>query len=640
MEQFDGCSVIFHNILEWYSPTENISCNFSLKTSIDSKEQTDCFVAIFHVGWDSLVANITRRSFSLCETLSENNFQVDFPSAELPKNNPDEFYQFCFYNVNSEVVYGASCPFQICSRGDEPFIVCGKSPRDKPESSTKNGINLSSWMEENIEINEEDDFATVMVVKKNQMEKNLSKFKIENESLQKCNDNLKNQFEKSDLESTRQRQEIEISKKKIVLLETNNEESQKVINHLNEQMKHMKEDITTNYEEKIREMTVERDTLESDRAKAHLEIGILSKDLQDEKQKFNTKLSNLTNELVLEKKSSQLLKNQHQSAMEKLGQTQNAYCKDLEEAKQLQMELNKLEFQIKSEKDKNVTMTFEYERLTKLLEETQQELKDKENDMTSIQISLRENVEVMKGELKDSEELLKTLTTQNIELSEKESALTNTNKELKERIQELEQEFEGVCKMKTEEFEKLTSEIERQAELIHESNSQVHTLELKLDEKNNKITEMENDFEEERGQTEIIMEELRSKVEELQENQVAEADEETNKPKSSTMTKSEGSYYALQVAYNFIQKQLKQFKTENEELRRAFQQGASPPGESQKNTSTMAKENSELKLRLEFGKQAFEEKFKECEQLKTNLKTSKNRSSISSQPTSYNVSVE
>ena len=636
MEHFDGCSVIFHNILEWYSPTENISCNFSLKTLINSEEQVDCFVAIFHVGWDSLEANITKRSFSLCENLSEKNYQVVFPPNELPQHNPDEFYQFCFYNIKSEVVYGASCPFQICSRGDEPFIVCAASPRER-QTENKSDISMSTWMAENsIEINEEEDFATVMVVKKNQTEENLLKFKLENEILCKSNESLKNEFEKSAFEINRLKHEIEIRSKNITLLEKSIQESEKIINHLNEQMKRMKEEIITDYEAKIGEMNTERDSLESDRAKAHLEIDILRNELKEKEKCFNSEIVQVKNELALEKQSYKLMQDQHQSTMERLGQTENAYGEGMEEAKHLQMKLNEVELQIKSEKEKNMSISFDLENLTKTFEETKEEHKLKETDMKNIQNNLKEECNVMKEELTRYLQIIETLTTENSESKQKETALSRVNTDLNGRIQELEHQFEEVCKLKTEEFNKLTAEIERQAELIHESNSQLHILEMQLDEKNKQVVEMKNDFQEERGQTEIILEELRSKVEELQENQVVEQ-AETNKPKPSTMTKSEGSYYALQVAYNFVQKQLKQFKTENEELRK-MTQGASALKDLNKSEDTISKENTDLKLRLEYGKQAFEKKFKECEKLKSDLKTSKKRSSLLSEPSKFDVS--
>ena len=641
MEQNDGCLVIFHNILEWYSPAENVSCNFSIKTSIDSQELVDCFVAIFHVGWDSLDANITRRSFSLCESLSENNYQVDFPPNELPQHNPDEFYQFCFYNIKSEVVYGASCPFQICSRGDEPFIVCAVSPTANAngtrQSESKNGeISISTWCRENsFEINEEEDFATVMVVKKSQMEENLTQCKLENETLSKTNENLQNQFEKSDLEISKLKEEIEIRSKKIILLEDSVKESEKIINHLNEQMKQMKKEIITDYDTKITEMNAERDSLESDRAKANLEMDILRNELKEKEKKFNLEISHLNNELALEKQSCKLMKEQHQNVIERLGQAENAYGKDMEEAKNLQMKLHEVELQFKSEKEKNLSLSFDFENLEKTFEEAKKDYQSKEAELVNKQNNLREECNVMKEGMSHHQQVIEYLTAQNEELKQKEASISKTNAELYERIQELENQFEEVCKLKTEEFEKLTAEIERQAELIHKSNSQIHLMEQQLDEKNKKCLEMENDFKEERGQTEIILEELRSKVEELQEEQVEEQTE-TNKPRPSTMTKSEGSYYALQVAYNFVQKQLKQFKSENEELRKVAQTSNT----ANKSDDEIVKENNELKLRLNLGKQAFDVKLQECEKLKADLKSSKKRPSVSStsEPNKFDVS--
>ena len=327
-------------------------------------------------------------------------------------------------------MYGASCPFQICSRGDEPFIVCAVSPRASDVNTTgvnKSGdISVSTWYEENnIEINEDEEFATVMVVKKNQMEENISQFKLENETLSKTNENLQNQFEKSDLEINKLKQEIEIRSKNIILLEASLKESEKIINHLNEQMKQMKKEIIHDYDVKIIQMNAERDSLESDRAKAHLEMDILRNELKEKEKKFDLEISHLNNELSLEKQSCKLMKDQHQNVMERLGQTENAYGKDMEEAKNLQMKLNEVELQVKAEKEKNLSLSFDFENLVKAFEEAKKEHQLKEADLVNIQNNLREECNVMKEEMSHHQEVIENLTAENEEFSAVRFSMTS-----------------------------------------------------------------------------------------------------------------------------------------------------------------------------------------------------------------------
>lgn len=154
----------------------------------------------------------------------------------------------------------------------------------------------------------------------------------------------------------------------------------------------------------------------------------------------------------------------------------------------------------------------------------------------------------------------------------------------------------------------MTIKTEQQAELICEGNDHIERIEKDLEEKKAEILIFSNTSE---NQNEV-MEDLRCKVEELQEQLESQQD---IRP---TSNKAEGSYYALQVAYGFIQKQLKQFKSENEELRKTRPQEGSLSVQEGAGEH-LQKENSDLKLRLKFGKQAFETKFKECEKLKGEL---------------------
>ena len=107
---FEGCSVIFRNVKEYYSAEDEITCAFSVKENNVLQEASDsCYIGLFHVGWDSLTSCVAKKKFSCSEKTSHRSFFVTFLANEIPESNIDEFYQFCFYNINTEVVFGASC---------------------------------------------------------------------------------------------------------------------------------------------------------------------------------------------------------------------------------------------------------------------------------------------------------------------------------------------------------------------------------------------------------------------------------------------------------------------------------------------------------------------------------------------------
>eukprot|EP00111_Clytia_hemisphaerica_P004065 TCONS_00011652-protein len=640
---FEGCAVIFHNVVEWYKPTENVACYFSMKdnVSIDTEEQPHCFVAIFPVGWDNLEANITRKNFTLIEAVSDKSFQIEFLENELPANNPDEFYQFCFYNIKTEVVYGASCPFQICNRSDsEPFIVCSNgSPRSETDrsSKTETSNSMNTWVDENnIEITEsEDDFTTVMVTKKAaHLKEDLTKAKLQTEELLRSNESMKTQSKHTVTEINRLNQDIDLGEKKVALLEENVKENEKVINHLNGKMRNMKEELIAEHNAKVAELSKEMEALNSGRAKALLENNIMTSEFKNKEESLLDEIAHLKITLEIEKSSCKLLEDVHKNVLEKFSKIKNEHGKDLEEAKLIQIKLVEVESQIKIEKQKNITLLNDFENLTASHEQLKTLAEKKEAEFQEIKNSLREELALMTTQM---QEHIDKLSNELAESKQKEQELEQINNESQERMKELEPQIEEICRLKAEEIERLNDEIKRQADLLHESNSQLHNIQLQMDEKTNQMLELEMNFKEKEEQTELIMEDLRSKVEELQENQIEET--KSKSPKPSTMTKSEGSYYALQVAYNFIQKQLKQFKAENEELRKMnhmnLPSDIKDVGVSD-NPDAVVKENSELKLRLQFGKKAFETQFKENSKLKSELKTLKRSTSTKDSAESFN----
>lgn len=623
---FNGCSIIFHNVLEWYEPEKPILCQFSMKDDASrvSKQENDCYVGVFHVGWDSLAANITKKSFSLIETVSDKLFQVYFEGEELPDANPDEFYQFCFYNVNSEVVFGASCPFQICDKGDaiEPFVVCNDNGLFSPRRDGDSKESMSDWMKENnIEIADDDDdeFGTVMVVKKSdKVEEGLSKFQKENEYLLKQVEAFKEESEKSSIHVNCIQSESCAKDQRIAILEEIVNESEKVINHLNNRIKDIKSKMEQEHEIKMQELAVEKENLESSRAKAHFEYNLMKSEFKDKENKLSNEIVTLRNALDFEKNSCKLLENEHQTILEKFGQIKDAHGKEIEETKQMEAKIVETMSLLKVEKQKNVGLLNEMDNLHGAVELVKTEMASKISEFETKEEILKQEIEFLKDELEKVQAEYNSLHTSYISMKTKENNLTEAIEQAKIEKSDLEMQLQKICQVKTSEIEDLTKKNEEQADLIRENNSQLESLLSKIDIKDDEIIKMNYLIECKEEETKHTMEELKIKIEQLQAQLEIEKE-----PKPVSMTKSEGSYYALQVAYSFIQKQLKQFKAENEELRKLTKSSQNSTGK-----RNVLKENEELKLRLQFGKQAFENQFKECEKAKNELKSFKRSLSV------------
>lgn len=623
---FNGCSIIFHNVLEWYEPDKLILCQFSMKDDAlrVSKQENDCYVGVFHVGWDSLAANITKKSFSLIETVSEKLFQVRFEGEELPDANSDEFYQFCFYNVKSEVVFGASCPFQICDRGDaiEPFVVCTDDGFLSPRREGESKESMNDWMKENnIEIADDDDeeFGTIMVVKKSdRVEEGLSKFQKENEYLLQQVEAMKVESEKSLIHVNHIQSESYAKDQRIEILEERVSESEKVINHLNNRIKDIKSDLEQEHDIKIRELAVEKENLESSRAKAHFEYNLMKSEFKDKENKLSNEIVALTNALDIEKNSCKLLENEHRTILEKFGQITDAHGKEIEETKQMEAKIVETMSLLKVEKQKNVGLLNEMDNLHEAVELVKAEMTSKVTEFETKEEILKQEIEILKDQLEKEQGEYNSLRTSYISVKTKENNLTEAIEQAKIEKSDLEMQLQKICQVKTSEIESLTKQIEEQGDLIRENDSQLESLLSKIDEKDDEIIKMKYLIECKEEESKYTMEELKIKVEQLQTQLVIEKE-----PKPVSMTKSEGSYYALQIAYSFIQKQLKQFKAENEELRKLMKSGQNSTGK-----ENVLKENEDLKLRLQFGKQAFENQFKECEKAKTELKSFKRSLSI------------
>ena len=470
---------------------------------------------------------------------------------------------------------------------------------------------------------DDEEFGTVMVVKKSDKEC-LSKIQKENELLLKKTEEMKSKSEKSAFEANRIIHESNAKDQRITILEERIKESEKVVNHLNNRIKEIKSQLEEEHEVKLKALVTEKESLETSRAKALFEINLLRNEFKDKENKLSNEIISLKNALDIEKNSCKLLEDEHHTILQKFGEIKDAHGKEIEETKQIEAKLVETISLLKVEKQKNVGLLNEMDNLHEAVDLTKSEMAFKATEFEDKETRLKQEIESLMEQLQGTQEEYNKLLATFHGIQENKNDMDLVFAEMKAKNTELEQELQDVCQVKTMEIEKLTKKNQNQADLIVQHNTQVELLESKIAEKDEEFVNMKYATECKEEETKHVMEELKLKVEQLQTQLEVQAE-----PKPASMTKSEGSYYALQVAYSFIQKQLKQFKAENEELRKMVKSGRN-----ETTKESIVKENEDLKLRLQFGKQAFESQFKECEKAKSELKTIKR--SISSGKGDYN----
>lgn len=625
MDQFEGCSVIFHNVNEWYSPKNPIRCQFSVKEKSSFEDcASDCFVGVFPVGWDNLLASITKKSFSIVEFIRSNNlYQIEFLDHELPEAYHDEFYQFCFYNMKTEHVYGASCPFQIYDNCDslETFVVCGNTTSLSPKHKAKVPLNGStnqrngredagSWGKD-LDVTDgcDDDLESFMVVTKQvNMKENFDKMKLENELLQKNTQTMKHESEQFTSEIKKLENEAEIRKHDF---DTKLEE----------------------FERKLNKSIKENEQLAAVRTKVNLEKDLLQTDLQtireqEEKIKFENK--ELRNDIlslkqairrleekhnILENENQRLLSN-YQTATEEQGKVQ-------QETKFIEKQLTDAIANLKVEKQKSECLHVELDNVSNAIETLEREKLEmetafnaRENNL-SVQITDLTNLNIaFQNEINEMRRNIASLVNRETQIDLEKTKLKGT-------ITEMEANNLMDQRNCNETIAKLKETVETQAVEIYARENQIEELEEIREDQQNKILKLnyliENEITSKQNENEEIVHELQCTIKDL-ESKLLECQGSVKLPASNSEV---GAFLALQLACRSLEKQLKETKQENRKLKQE-----SHDETNNGDSHPIVKENDELRMRLCMAKKVYEKKHKEWQNLKEELAviTTKNAS--------------
>lgn len=107
VESSDYAQVVFEDVKEVYTNTEDLECVFTLNELLKGDESIE-WVGIYKVGFSSCSEFTAKSSIDI---INDNKGKAIFPVEVLPKED-GEFYQFV-YVTNSKQIRGASVPFQF-----------------------------------------------------------------------------------------------------------------------------------------------------------------------------------------------------------------------------------------------------------------------------------------------------------------------------------------------------------------------------------------------------------------------------------------------------------------------------------------------------------------------------------------------
>lgn len=594
-ESFSGCNVVFKNIKESYYPNETVPCYFLIKElpHLEEEKSEDCFIGLFSVGWDSLSSCKLKKRFLLAEKVSENNFIIEFDSVDTPESSLEDFYQFCFYNAKSEVVYGASCPFQICSLSDvEPFIEANdlKSKLSSSATASESSGNdfeetkSSEWWLKEEEFQESiTDFSSDTVLVHNKttlLEESLTAALTEKAFLHSRLIKLENDFESLENESniTKEANEklnSELSSYKLKIIAHTEQENtlKELLLSAEDSNKHLKQQITTTksnlmseYEKKLSDMGKITEVSEKQERKLQKEIGSLKEEfslLQVEYQKEVTRSKEKLGVLIAKNSKNEDLVDYHKIQYAKLEKDFNARTKHLNE------KIYGLENALKGCKSAN-SKTLQNEL-------NQENLKTANIELEKELQVIRHKFNIKNGE---NEVIISSLQQDNKKVKKENRALAELKKNLALKMEKLEAEI------KQKKSELKSSEVELTTVTLHTQGLKDLTERLKhdLDSEQNKSLE------------------LTAKVKEI-----------------TQITDANGAEHAWKVASVHLKKQVSQFKKEKDRYRKLYNDLLNSSENDKPSDEALIKENNELKTRLCLGKQSYDKVVMECQKLSKQL---------------------
>lgn len=627
-------TVIFHNVKEYYSPGSKINCQFLIKENANLNEPENCYIGIFIVAWDTVDNAIIKKSFQSLELAGTSNsmYDLNFDLGEIPLTliEDDEFYQFCFYNIQSEDVFGASCPFQICHLKEDNMVHIermNESTLDSIVSVNSDDGESSWWFKEGdrpVFVDLEDKDTVLIHSKTTLLENALTKATKEKEDAiiatqQKFEVELK-QF------TVENKVIIEKSEAEIIHLKTLNQSltereslfKQNLIDSQNvvKQMEKFAEENSRKNDILLQNLTQEKDVLVqalSDMESKNLEyIERLKTGLYAKIQSSEDRCDALNNSLIAEKHKLEKMQFDNEDIILNLRKEIKLMgIKENQSIHETSKTLSELQGNLNTEISQKYEYLNEIDKLTQSVTKMSEEnyLKDiviKSEREKLAQLSLQQQEMTTRlGE----ENVKICLEIKNLKLHET-SLVEAHQKELayhRNRIDEIELKAnEEILEFKTE-IEKLNNELNDKINCIN-------MLEAKIRESNENVQHMEA-LKDENMKLSDTVDELTAMLE-----STGHTSHHSSFDSKKNESKEYGSMHALHIANAHMQKQLKSLKKERE-------MHSCQTSNSVSASDSILRENEEFKLRLCMGKKAFDKQFMECQKLRNELNRLKMSSS-------------
>ena len=580
-ESFEGCSVIFHDIKECYSSRELVTCQFSIKEGIEISNLGDCCIGIFPVGWTSPQNCVTQKAFSAAVIVSEKDFKLEFASSETKSSNFDDFFQFCFYNSSNGVIYGASCPFQICDLKDMVSFV---KDHQEEMSKSSNTTQEEWWLDElqqSMDGNDSCDDIVLVHNKTTLLEESLAKAFRDNELLRNRLAAMEREHSElqEDLAIEKQKYKndlSEFSSMKVKIKALQNQEvslkdtikgSEDVIAYLTNQMEAMKSKMAAEYEEKIQcDADMNRKLILSLESKVQ-ENEDLSVELKDCKLDFTMQLSE-TKKFYEEEKKSLL---EEKEKLKSLIQDQTKKYQSLEQ-----------DYKIESETYVGRILALEKALHTKTIANNQSvETELALQKLSTENKKLHEENELFKGKIVEFEQEITNAESKN-------NTLKLDKNHLEEVVSDLQKSF-GISQKEKEEIKQklsvITTEMTSKDMYICSSKETFEVMKNEIQDLNLKITREKK-----------VNKELLEKISNF----------ESQSEKHHSLPEH-GSHHALQVASAHMQKQIRAIKAEKDKFQELYFNLKANCASSSKCDEKLKRENQELRTRLCLGKKDFDE---------------------------------
>lgn len=629
-DSFDG--VIFHNVMEYCSANDVINCHFAVKENCYINDPSDCYVGLFHVGWNTLSSCLTRKSFTLVEHLTSGLYSLEFHANETPKANYDEFYQFCFFNEKTEVVFGASCPFQICDL-------------KHMESFTPVGHEDVWWASRNPNpVDEDVDDAVLIHNKTTMLEESLAKTVEENELLKtikqkfeadlvKCCMDKEKYIKKSEEELMDLREKVKFQQDRANIFEQSLADSEEIINHLNGKIKDLKKYVAE-YAEKLKTNEKSFAEISNEYEVVMMEKEILIKKFTesiqlneeeikkslDLEEKFKTHLQTfeaIKKKLECEKSANANLELEYQDMVLSFTKQIEALSKENSDSKELHDRIADMDNKLNAEKKKNSSLLVDVNNLETVLENAEAEQKKGQLTFQSEKSRLLEIIEERSNFIQqlnnEKEELLKKLKEEEkkcLKMIEKNRDVVS---KMESKIDESESTFSSVkldLMKQQEEFSKI----------IGGKDAYIGELEENFMSSKSEVAELHEIIAQQQQNANKSIAEFKAKETEL--NQLLEdLNSKQNLSKKPTKSRSSGSLHALQVATAHMQKQVTNLKKEKDSFQKMYNQ-QNLGGDV--GTQELRRVNDEMRLRLHLGKEKYKEKYLECQHLQMELEQLRN----------------